>query len=115
MISTVVSEQRKDISTLETILNAFPMGSMTGAPKHKVMQLIEHYEKTKRGLYSGSIGYFDLNGNFDFNVVIRSIAYNSKTGYLSFQVGGAITYDSIPKQEYEECILKADAIMRVLG
>lgn len=115
MISTVTSEKRKEISSLDSILNAFPMGSMTGAPKHKVMQLIEEYEQTKRGLYSGSIGYFDKNGDYDFNVVIRSIAYNADTGYLSFQVGGAITYDSTPEQEYDECMLKASAIMQVLG
>lgn len=115
MISTVVAKKNNDTSTLDTILNAFPMGSMTGAPKHKVMQLIEHYEKTKRGIYSGSIGFFDENENFDFNVVIRSIAYNSETGYLSFQVGGAITYDSVPEQEYDECLLKASSIMKILG
>ena len=115
MISTVTSEKNKGASTLDSILNAFPMGSMTGAPKHKVMQLTEEYERTKRGLYAGSVGCFDKNGDYDFNVVIRSIAYNSETGYLSFQVGGAITYDSVPEQEYEECLLKASAIIKVLS
>ena len=115
MISTISAKKDTNTTSLESILNAFPMGSMTGAPKHKVMQLIEKYERSKRGLYAGSIGYFDDQNNFDFNVVIRSIAYNKDTGYLSFQVGGAITYDSIPEQEYDECLLKASAIMKVLG
>lgn len=115
MISTITSEKRANVSSLDVILNAFPMGSMTGAPKHKVMNLIERYEKTKRGLYSGSIGFFDENENFDFNVVIRSIMYNAEKKYLSFQVGGAITYDSEPEQEYNECLLKASSIIKVLG
>ena len=115
MISTVKSKKRENIEILNTILNAFPMGSMTGAPKHKVMQLIDEYEKSKRGLYSGALGYFDKKGNYDFNVVIRSIAYNAGTGHLSFQVGGAITYDSVPEKEYDECLLKTSAIIQVLN
>ena len=90
------------------------MGSMTGAPKIRAMQLIEQYEKTKRGLYSGSMGYFLPNGDFDFNVVIRSLQYNAVNKYLSFMVGGAITYDSDPEQEYQECLLKAEAILKIL-
>jgi len=114
MISTVKSEKRKDISNVETIKNAFPMGSMTGAPKVKVMELTEKYENCKRGLYSGALGYFDASRDFDFNVVIRSIQYNSTTKYLNFQVGSAITYDSISEHEYEECLLKAKAMFEVL-
>ena len=91
------------------------MGSMTGAPKIRAMQLIEDYEKTKRGLYSGTVGYIRPDCDFDFNVVIRSILYNARTKYLSFMVGSAITFDSIPEKEYEECLLKAKAIREVLG
>jgi len=90
------------------------MGSMTGAPKIMAMKLIEQYEQTRRGLYSGAIGYFNPEGDFDFNVVIRSIQYNAANKYLNFEVGSAITYDSIPGQEYEECLLKARAMMEVL-
>jgi para-aminobenzoate synthetase component 1 len=90
------------------------MGSMTGAPKKRVMELIEQYEKTKRGLFSGSIGYIKPGGDFDFNVVIRSIFYNATTGYLSFNVGSGITFYSNPENEYEECLMKAAAIMQVL-
>jgi len=90
------------------------MGSMTGAPKKRVMQLIEQYEQTKRGLFSGSIGYIDPSGNFDFNVVIRSILYNATKQYLSFQAGSAITFYSDAEKEYEECLLKAEAIKKVL-
>ncbi|MBS1592474.1 MAG: chorismate-binding protein, partial [Bacteroidetes bacterium] len=89
-------------------------GSMTGAPKLKVMQLTEQYEQSKRGLYSGTIGYIKPNKDFDFNVVIRSIQYNQTNKYLSFQVGGGITFNSNAEQEYEECLLKASAIMQVL-
>ncbi len=115
MISTVTAT-RHPAATLETILRAtFPMGSMTGAPKIRAMQLIEHYEASRRGLYSGSIGAVWPDGSFDFNVVIRSLQYRRDTGYLSFQVGSAITYDSDPEREYEECLLKAKALLEVLG
>lgn len=91
------------------------MGSMTGAPKKKVMELIEQYEQTKRGLFSGAIGYVDPNGNFDFNVVIRSLLYNEEGRYLSFQTGSAITFYSNAEMEYEECLLKAQAINSILS
>ncbi len=113
MISTVVSEVKENIGLVDIIKNAFPMGSMTGAPKIKVMELIEKYEKSKRGIFSGSIGYIDPTGNFDFNVIIRSLFYNSETKLLSYNVGSAITYDSDPEQEYEECQLKAKAIREI--
>jgi para-aminobenzoate synthetase component 1 len=115
MISTVSSTKKDEVHSIDAIKHAFPMGSMTGAPKIMAMKLIEEYEKTKRGLYSGAIGYFSPDGNFDFNVVIRSIQYNAQNRYLNFEVGSAITYDSVPEQEYEECLLKAKAMMEVLG
>lgn len=114
MISTVSSELKQESLVLDSIKQSFPMGSMTGAPKRRAMELIEHYEKTKRGLFSGSVGYFEPNGDFDFNVVIRSILYNQQNKYLSYSVGGAITINSIPEKEYEECLLKAKAIRSVL-
>jgi para-aminobenzoate synthetase component 1 len=115
MISTVSGELRDEVN-FDAILKAtFPMGSMTGAPKIRAMQLIEKYEKTKRGLYSGTVGYINEEGDFDFSVVIRSIAYHAKNNYLSFMVGGAITNQSDPEKEYEECLLKAKAMMEVLG
>ncbi len=110
MISTITAEAKENISSLEIIKNAFPMGSMTGAPKYTAMQLIEEYEKIKRGLYSGSIGYFAPNGDFDFNVVIRTLLYNSAKKYLSYSTGSAITLDAEAEQEYEECLLKAKAL-----
>ena len=91
------------------------MGSMTGAPKVRAMQLIEQYEMSKRGLYSGAVGYISPEGNFDFNVVIRSILYNSKNRYLSFQVGGAIIADSVAEDEYEECLIKAQGVLKALN
>ena len=110
MISTVSSEVSQGTSSIEVIKKAYPMGSMTGAPKIMAMNLIEKYEKAKRGPFSGAVGYIDPNGDFDFNVVIRSIFYNESTQQLTFQVGSAITIDSKPESEYEECFLKAKAI-----
>ncbi len=91
------------------------MGSMTGAPKVSAMELMEQYERSKRGVYSGAVGYFSADDDFDFNVVIRSLLYNSNNEYLSFHVGSAITYHAEAEKEYEECLLKAKAILEVLG
>ena len=91
------------------------MGSMTGAPKKRVMEIIERYEQTKRGLFSGAIGYVTPEGNADFNVVIRSILYNAKEKYVSFQAGSAITFYSDAEEEYKECLLKAFTMKKVLG
>ncbi|MFY0630227.1 MAG: anthranilate synthase component I family protein [Flavobacteriaceae bacterium] len=115
LISTVVSEVNEDTHPVDIIKDTFPMGSMTGAPKISAMKIIEELEETKRGLYSGAVGYFTPNGDFDFNVVIRSILYNSEKKYLSFSVGGAITAKSTPEKEYEECLLKAKAMKFVLS
>lgn len=114
MISTVVSEIKETTNPVEVIKDSFPMGSMTGAPKISAMQIIEKLETTKRGLYSGAVGYFTPNGDFDFNVVIRSILYNKENKYLSFSVGSAITAKSVPEKEYEECLLKAKAMQLAL-
>ncbi|OYU95745.1 MAG: hypothetical protein CFE21_11445 [Bacteroidetes bacterium B1(2017)] len=115
MISTVSSTIIDGLHPVEAIENAFPMGSMTGAPKVMAMKLIEEYEQTKRGLYSGSVGYFAPNEDFDFNVVIRSIQYNANTNYVNFEVGSAITFDSIAEHEYDECLLKAQAMLKALN
>lgn len=115
MISTVICELDANIPAVDAIRNTFPMGSMTGAPKISAMRLMEQYERTKRGVYSGAIGYFSPDGDFDFNVVIRSILYNAIEKYLSFQAGSAITYHADAAFEYEECLLKVKAILEVLG
>jgi para-aminobenzoate synthetase component 1 len=115
MVSTVVCELRDDVSSVEAIKNTFPMGSMTGAPKISAMQLMEQYERSKRSIYSGAIGYFSPDGDFDFNVVIRTLLYSAATNYLSFHVGSAITYHADAESEYDECMLKAKAILQVLG
>ena len=114
MISTVSAELDDGIPPVEALRATFPMGSMTGAPKISAMKIIEELEETKRGLYSGAVGYFTPNGDFDFNVVIRSILYNSVKKYVSFSVGGAITAGSKPEKEYEECLLKAAAMRQAL-
>ncbi|TDO24952.1 anthranilate synthase component I family protein [Pedobacter duraquae] len=114
MISTITCELRPDIHFIDAIKNTFPMGSMTGAPKIRAMGLIDQFEKSRRGAFSGALGYITPDGNFDFNVIIRSILYNAANNYMSFQVGGAITFASDPLQEYEECMIKASALMETL-
>jgi len=115
MISTITSKLDMQYAAIEVVKTTFPMGSMTGAPKVSVMNIIEELEETKRGLYSGAVGYFTPNSDFDFNVVIRSILYNQENEYVSFSVGSAITSRSIPENEYEECLLKAKAMREVLS
>ncbi|NER16356.1 anthranilate synthase component I family protein [Spongiivirga citrea] len=114
MISTVTAKVADTRDALDVIEASFPMGSMTGAPKISAMNIIEELEETKRGIYSGAVGYFTPDDDFDFNVIIRSILYNSATSYVSYSVGGAITAESIPEKEYEECLIKAKAMRQVL-
>jgi len=114
LISTVTCEIREDIGTVETLKNTFPPGSMTGAPKISAMKLIDQYENSRRGVYSGALGYFSPQGNYDFSVVIRTLLYNAKSGYLSFHTGGAITDNADPEKEYNECLLKGKALFEVL-
>ncbi len=114
MISTISALVPDNKNPVEIIKETFPMGSMTGAPKVSAMKIIEELEAFKRGLYSGTVGYFTPEGDFDFNVVIRSILYNATKRYVSFSVGGAITAKSVPEKEYEECLLKAKAMREVL-
>ncbi|SFC45669.1 para-aminobenzoate synthetase component 1 [Algibacter lectus] len=114
MISTVTSEVKPETHPVDILKSTFPMGSMTGAPKISAMKIIEKLEATKRGLYSGAIGYFTPENDFDFNVVIRTILYNATQKYVSYSVGGAITAKSDPLKEYEECLVKAKAMRTVL-
>lgn len=114
MISTISSKVSEDAEPVSLLQTTFPMGSMTGAPKISAMTIIEDLEETKRGLYSGSVGYFTPEGDFDFNVVIRSILYNASESYISYSVGSAITAKSNPLKEYEECLVKAKAMREVL-
>ncbi len=114
MISTVVAQVPLVANPVDVIKESFPMGSMTGAPKVSAMKIIEELEAFKRGLYSGAVGYFTPDGDFDFNVVIRSILYNATKKYVSYSVGGAITAKAVPEKEYEECLLKAKAMREVL-
>lgn len=116
MISTITAKAKEEVHMIDIIKSCFPMGSMTGAPKVRAMQLIDQYEKVKRAAFSGAVGYIDMqNQEFDFNVIIRSLFYDCETQTLSYNVGSAITYDSFAQFEYEECLLKAKAIKKVLG
>jgi len=114
LISTVEAKINNSLKLSEILKSSFPMGSMTGAPKIRSMQFIEEFEKTQRGIYSGSIGYISPKKDFDFNVVIRSIIYNSNKKNLNINVGSAITFASDPEKEYEECKLKAEAMINSL-
>lgn len=115
MISTIEGEVAGNMHWTDIINTCFPMGSMTGAPKIKVMELIDRYETIPRGLFSGTIGYITPEGNFDFNVIIRSLFYNQENRCLSFKAGSGITFYSKAEDEYEETIIKASAIMKVLA
>jgi len=115
MVSTVSGQLKQDVHPLNAIKYAFPMGSMTGAPKIISMELIEQYENFKRGLFSGSVGYIDSEGDFDFNVVIRSILIDQNAGKAFIPVGGAIVFDSEPEKEYQESLLKAQKLLKTLG
>lgn len=116
MISTITCMQSPQVANVDVFRNTFPAGSMTGAPKIAAMQICDQVEARKRGIYAGSIGYFDtVRDEFDFNVVIRSLLYNAKTQYLSFHTGGAVTNQAVAEQEYQECLLKASAILKALG
>ena len=115
MISTISGQLLDGVGMEALVESGFPMGSMTGAPKKKVMELIKQYEPIQRGIFSGAVGYIKPNKDFDFNVVIRSLLYNSENHYLSYLVGSGITIYSNPEQEYEECLLKAKAMETVLG
>lgn len=112
MISTIqcINDDKNLVEMLEA---TFPMGSMTGAPKKKVLELINEYEKNARGIYSGTIGILEENGDFDLAVIIRSIVYDAKNKYLSFSVGSAITAGCDAEMEYEECLLKAQTMFNV--
>jgi len=114
MISTIEGIVDEAIHWTKIIESCYPMGSMTGAPKIRVMELIEKYETGPRGLFSGSIGYVSPDGDFDFNVVIRSLFYNETKKLLSFNAGGGITFYSEASQEYQESLIKASAIKNVL-
>lgn len=115
LISTITAQEKDNLDLIESIKHLFPAGSMTGAPKISAMKLIDQYETSRRGLYAGAIGYFNPQGDYDFNVVIRTLFFNSRKKRLSFHVGGAITVNSKVEEEYQECLLKAKAIMELLG
>ena len=114
MISTIQGIIKKELHWTDAIKATFPMGSMTGAPKKRVMELIDEYETAARGLFSGTIGYVTPDDDFDFNVVIRSIFYDAANRKLSFSAGGGITFNSNAEEEYKESMLKAEAILQVL-
>jgi para-aminobenzoate synthetase component 1 len=116
MISTISCIQDPNVSNMDVFRHTFPAGSMTGAPKIAAMRICDQIEGSKRGIYAGSVGYFDtIRDEFDFNVIIRSLLYNQREKYLSFHTGGALTNQALAEQEYQECLLKASAILQALN
>jgi para-aminobenzoate synthetase component 1 len=113
--ATISAKLKKNITINELLKNTFPAGSMTGAPKEAAIKLIDYFEEWGRGIYAGSLGYIEPNGDFDFNVVIRTLVHDSNNKILTFQTGGAITYDSNPESEYEEGLLKIKPILAATG
>ena len=114
LTSTVSCQLQPEIQFSDIVKSTFPMGSMTGAPKLRAMQLADTFETFQRGIYSGAVGYIAPNGDFDFNVVIRSFVYNEESKHLSYAVGGAITMLSEAEAEYDECLVKAQAMNKTL-
>lgn len=115
MISTVSAELPPELKLSDLLRATFPMGSMTGAPKIRAMELIEEFESCRRGIFSGTVGYIDPNGDLDMNVIIRSIICNLERSVVSFQTGGAITFASEAEAEYAEAMLKAKALLEALN
>jgi para-aminobenzoate synthetase component 1 len=114
MISKISCALEPTVQFIDILKACFPMGSMTGAPKIAALEQIEQHEDFKRGLYSGSIGLIEPNGDFDFNVVIRSLLYNRNKQYLSCSVGSALTIGANAADEYQECLLKAAKLIHGL-
>ncbi len=113
LVSTVRGRLRPDATSLDCLRACFPGGSITGAPKVRSMEIIEELEPTRRGIYTGAIGYLCFSGDMDVNIVIRTLVIQD--GLAHFQVGGAIVADSDPEAEYQETIDKARALARALA
>lgn len=110
--STVEGVLKEEVSPFEILHSAFPGGSITGCPKIRAMQIIDELEPESRGFYTGALGYVGFNGAMDFNMLIRTIVADRRQ--LSFHAGGGIVADSDPEKEYEETLIKAEAMKRAI-
>jgi anthranilate synthase component 1 len=113
MISTVRGTLRPGVDSAAALKAVFPGGSVTGAPKIRAMEIIDELEPSPRGVYTGAVGWMDLNGDMDMAMAIRTAVYKDKALYL--HVGGGIVADSVPEEEYEETLLKARDFLTALG
>ena len=113
LVSKVIGKIKKNTNTFQIVADTFPAGTLSGAPKHKALQLIDKYEKTKRDFYGGALGYMDFNGNFNHAIIIRS--FLSKNQQLHYQAGAGIVAESIPENELQEVYNKLGALDKALN
>jgi anthranilate synthase component 1 len=113
LVTDVRSELREDCTAVDLFLSAFPAGTLTGAPKIRAMELIDRFEKSRRGPYGGAIGYFGFSGNLDSCITIRTVVLAKDRAYV--QAGAGIVYDSDPTYEFNECVNKAAATQRAIN
>ena len=111
-VATVAGQLRDNVSIGQILRATFPGGSITGAPKIRAMEIIDELEPTARSVYTGSVGWFGLDGDMELNIAIRTVILDGKRAYV--QVGGAVVIDSNPSDEYDETLAKAEAILEVL-
>ncbi|MRX65251.1 anthranilate synthase component I family protein [Maribacter luteus] len=112
LVSKVTGQKKKDISTMKVVADTFPAGTLSGAPKHMAMQLIEKYEKTNRAYYGGAIGFMDFKGNFNHAIMIRT--FLSKNHQLHYQAGAGLVAASNPENELQETYNKLGALTKAL-
>jgi len=112
LVSKVTCTLKKSVQTFRVVADTFPAGTLSGAPKHKALQLIDRYETTRRNFYGGAIGYMDFYGNFNHAIIIRS--FLSKNRELHYQAGAGIVADSVPESELQEVYNKLGALDKAL-
>ncbi len=112
LVSKVIGQKKKDIATMKVVADTFPAGTLSGAPKHMAMQLIEKYEKTSRGYYGGAIGFMDFSGNFNHAIMIRT--FLSKNHQLHYQAGAGLVAASDPDDELQETYNKLGALTKAM-
>jgi anthranilate synthase component 1 len=112
LVSSIEGTLRRDLSPVDALAACFPAGTLTGAPKVRAMEIIEEVEPVRRGIYGGSVLYADFAGNLDSCIAIRTMLVKGRKAYV--QAGAGIVADSVPESEYQECLNKAQALVRAV-